>query len=164
MRTIYIDPETWGPNYLWHPSALVGWDEETETDTHRPTMCCLGFACHQLGTPLNLLDSVGLPNHLEYYSNELLSKEVKTFIARCQRTVSEDFAESALELIGQPSPDSDDDYTTWEYEDLLSKVNDWYHARADQEKTRLLEPTLEVLKLGFKEMGYELVYGKPTDG
>lgn len=157
-KAIYIDPETWGPDFLWD----YGWDERTETDTYRPTMCCLGFACHQLGTPLDLLDSVSLPSELEY-SNEL-SKEVETFIARCQRTVSADFAESVLKLIGPPSLNSNEDYTTWKYEDLLAKVNDWYHELNDKDKPSKLEPTLEVLKLGFKEMGYELVYGKPTNG
>lgn len=160
MKTIYIDPETWGPDYLWHPSILVDWDEETETE--RPAMCCLGFACHQLGIPLDLLDSVGLPSHLlEQHSNKLLSKlpkEVKTFIDRCQCTVSEDFAESALKLIGPPSSGN---YITWAYEGLLSRVNDWYHGLNDEDKPSKLEPTLEALKLGFKEMGYELVYGKP---
>lgn len=152
MRTIYIDPETWGPTYLWRP-PMLGWDEETETSTHwPPAMCCLGFACHQLGAPLDLLDSAGLPSELEC-SNKPLSTEVKTFIARCERTVSEDFAESVLKLIGPPSSDS--------YEGLLSEVNDWYHGLNDEDKPSKLEPTLEVLKLGFKEMGYELVYGKP---
>lgn len=158
-KTIYIDPETWGPDYLWHPSIFVDWDEETETDTYQPGMCCLGFACHQLGTPLYLLDSVGLPSHLLKYSNKLVSKlpkEVKTFIARCERIVSEDFAESVLKLTGLPSPPLSDSY-----EGLLSQVNDWYHGLDDEDKPSKLEPTLEVLKLGFKEMGYELVYGKP---
>lgn len=159
-KTIYIDPETWGPDYLWHPSVFVDWNG----DIRRPAMCCLGFACHQLGTPLDLLDSVGLPSHLLEYSNKLLSKlpkEVKAFIARCEYTVSEDFAESVLKLIGPPLSGSSDDYTTWAYEGLLSKVNDWYHGLNDEDKPSKLEPTLEVLKLGFKEMGYELVYGKP---
>lgn len=158
-KTIYIDPETWGPDYLWHPSVFVDWGDEG-AGISQPAMCCLGFACHQLGTPLDLLDSTSLPSDLLEYSSKL-PKEVETFITQCQRAASADFVESALQLItGSSSLNSNNGHITWKYENLLSRVNDWYHRLNDEDKPSKLEPTLEVLKLGFKKMGYELVYGK----
>lgn len=162
MKKIYIDPETWGPDSLYDPYIIHGVDAEGEP-IRGTAICCLGFACLQLGATAKDVECLALPSSLRGKAIIEANNDLVEFIRQGQQLASKKLitaAEAMMQLFGLP-PDS---ITNLSRENIIATINDNYHALGEPLKTKLLDPTLKVLQLGFKEMGYELVYGKPTDG
>lgn len=136
MKRITIYADQWGPNFLQSPNT--------------GKRCCLGFACEQLGA--KHIQGLRLPTDL-YFDGA--PEQVLKFASETKARASDELLAAATKLTGEPG------YALGYYSLglVLASVNDWFHKKRGR-KAELLEPTLKVLRMGFKEMGYQLVYKK----
>lgn len=162
MKTIYIDPETWGPDSLYDPYIIHGVDAEGEP-IRGTAICCLGFACLQLGAAAKDVECLALPSSLRGKAIIETNDDLVEFIRQGQQRASQKLITAAEAMLRLFDPASNP-ITNLSRENIIATINDSYHALSEPLKTKLLDPTLKVLQLGFKEMGYELVYGRPADG
>jgi hypothetical protein len=103
-KIITVDRQKWhrGSSFAQQPQRFAGSSALLVSETGR--MCCLGFACKQLGVPENDLADIGLPGELHVRVKGLnrpwtvKEKEMYPLVATDSQFTETEFAEKAARI------------------------------------------------------------------